>query len=257
MTVVQKTGSVGASWPPHYDERNRRVKGFCTRLIDDASGLKRMFKEIRTAEEMGAGATRTTVRAFVREGLSEGLMGHHIEARFSVSNALPGYELLYFGRNSEDRTSDDSVLRKEMDCVRRMLALERAEPGSARGRVASAGYTTSRLNGDGQAEVGRLVELYREAYQEYTFELTPQTVSEMLSNGNVFIVGRDRNGRVVSSLAAEHVELALEDGRSVHLYELSDYATFREHRGNGLMTLMQMEVVETIRRLSHGPASVI
>ncbi|MFH0884624.1 MAG: hypothetical protein V1861_02860, partial [Candidatus Micrarchaeota archaeon] len=111
--------------------------------------------------------------------------------------------------------------------------------------------------GDGRQQVGRLLELYQEAYQEYTFTLTPQTVSDMLNNGNIVIVGQDQKAQVVSALIAEHVELALEHGRTVHLYELSDYATFRAHRGNGLITLMQMKAIDTIRKMPSGERAII
>lgn len=257
----EKTGSVGASWPPRYDAHNSRVKGFCTRAIESREDARVMLQEARDVEASSPGATRTTIRAFVRQGLVEelrGAEGFSLEARFDASNAVAGHELAYFGRNTGARMPDAESFERELESVSRLVwGVGRTDLQSASLRVAASGYSLSRLNGNGLFEVDRLLELYREAYAEYTFDLTPQTVSGMLSNGNIVIVGRDRESQVVSSLIAEHVELALEHGRTIHLYELSDYATFRAHRGNGLITLMQMEAINSIRALPHGQEAVV
>jgi hypothetical protein len=197
----------------------------------------------------------------VRSGLVEELRHdgapYQIEAGFDAGNALPGHALVYFARNAPARVPPSDVLERELDSVIGLASLERTDYLRAMTRIALNGYSLSRLNGDGQQEVRRLLSLYQEAYQEYTFEMTPQTISDMLNNGNIVIVGRDREAEVVSSLIAEHVALRLEHGKTVHLYELSDYATFRAHRGNGLITLMQMEAIEAIRALPHGAEAVI
>jgi hypothetical protein len=256
----EKAGSVGASWPPRYDSHNSRVKGFCTRLIDSKKDAEGMFSVIGAAERTSPHATRTTVRAFVRSGLVEELRRegpYAIEAAFDASNAVPGHHLAYFGRNAPRRASPPEVVESERESVGQMRLLERTDFASAIRRVSSNGYSLSRLNGDGQQEVPRLLALYQEAYQEYTFQISPQTISDMLSNGNIVIVGRDGNSEVVSSLVAEHAMLMLDVGRSVHLFELSDYATFRAHRGMGLITLMQMEAINAIRREAYGERAII
>jgi hypothetical protein len=261
LTTQEKTGSVGASWPPRYDHHNRRVKGFCLSPLEGVSESRRMLETVRQASSENPHATRTTIRAFVRKGLTESVMregpNYPTEARFDVSNALPGFEMVYFGRNSVCRISSGSVLSRELGSVWDISRMPRAEPGHAAERVARAGYSVSRLNGDGRQEIGRLVQLYQEAYQEYTFDITPQTVGGMLENGNIVIVARDSASQVVSALIAEHVQLQLERGPLVHLFELSDYATFRAHRGRGLMTLLQMEAINAIRALPYGREAVI
>ena len=260
----EKAGSVGASWPPAYDRHNRRVKGFCPSFIRSDADLRGMFGETAAAEREASHSTRTTVRAFVRSGLVEELRRevgcgskYGLEAHFDAGNAFPKHHLAYFGCNHPLRMPDAGVLQNELGSVSEVRRLERACRAGAMERVAGAGYTIGRLNGDGKREVPRLLELYREAYQEYTFQMTPETVSGMLSNGNIVIVGRDREAQVVSALIAEHAELRIGHGRVAHLYELSDYATFRAHRGHGLITLMQMEAISAIRALGHGPEAII
>ncbi|MCI0503815.1 hypothetical protein L0Y65_03825 [Candidatus Micrarchaeota archaeon] len=255
-----KTGSVGASWPPRYDEHNRRVKGFCTRTIGSMDDARAMLAEVREVQSASPAATRTTIRAFVERGLVEPLRREsplQVEACFDADNAVGGHAIVYFGSVADQRVPPGDVTAREIASVVEIQRLERTGWLEASIRITSAGYSISRLNGDGQAQVGRLLELYREAYQEYTFDLTQQTVSGMLSNGNIVIVGQDRMGEVVSALIAEHVELSLEFGKVVHLFELSDYATFRAHRGMGLITLMQMEAINTIRAMPGGDGAVI
>jgi hypothetical protein len=256
----EKTGSVGAAWPPRYDAHNNRVKGFCTRRIGSMENAKKMFEEVKFAQKDLPKATRTTIRAFVENELVEKLRSESpipIEASVDAGNAVAGHSIVYFGSTSASRMPPPDVMERELASVKEMQQLERMDWFRAVQRIAASGYSISRLNGDGLGQVGRLVELYQEAYQEYTFTLTPQTVGDMLSNGNLVIVGQDQKAQVVSALIAEHAEIALEHGRVVHLYELSDYATFRANRGNGLITLMQMATISTIRGMPGGDSAII
>ncbi len=255
----EKAGSVGASWPPRYDRHNNRVKGFFNGTVGSFEEARGAFSAVQSVESGFPQATRTTIRAFVRSGLVEGLRAespYPVEASFDASNAVPGHDLVYFGRNAESRMPPAEVLGSELESVARMSALPRTGLLEAMRRIESNGYSLSRLNGNGMGEIPRLVELYAEAYQEYTFQLSPQTIRDMLSNGNIVIVGRDSGSGVVSSLVAEHVALDMEGGRTVHLFELSDFATFRAHRGMGLITLMQMEAIRAIRD-AYGEGAII
>jgi len=256
----EKAGSVGAAWPPRFDAHNMRVKGFCTRAIGSMEDARGMFREVQAAQAASPQATRTTIRAFVESGLVEGLRCETpipIEASFDAGNALEGHSIVYFGETSPSRMPPPDVAERELASVKEVTGLARVEWKEAISRIAGAGYGIARLNGESRQQVGRLLELYQEAYQEYTFTLTMQTVGDMLSNGNIVIVGHDRNEQVVSALIAEHVELSLEHGRTVHLFELSDYATFKAHRGMGLITLMQMEAINAIRKMPGGESAII
>lgn len=257
--VNEKAGSVGASWPPRYDAHNNRIKGFCTRPIGSLGEAHRMLAMMRDVEAAHPQSTRTTVRAFMRQGLVEGLAESEfaVEARVPAHNALPGHELVYFGRNSLERLPDREVLRSEMARAMMLDCIDGIDARDALRRVTEAGYSISPLNGARLQAVEDLLVLYREAYQEYTFVISHGTITEILGNGNLVIAGTDGRGAIVSSLIAEHVRLGLENGVSVDLYELSDYATLRAHRGNGLMTLMQIEAIRAIREAEGGGKSII
>jgi len=253
-----KVGSIGAAWPPTYDRRNDRVKGFCNFKVDNTRLLHRLRDEIQSVRGAHPQATRTTVRAFVSRELNIGtsMNGLSIEARFDASNALPGFDLAYFGHNLDPRMPDFSILNAEMSSVHRLSRRDRRDVAEVFGRMLSRGYHVQSLNGAGNDSVPQLLQLYGEAYQEYTFEINRTTITEMLDNGNIVLTGRNSEGRIVSCLIAEHCIIEV-NGENVHLYELSDYATLRDHRRNGLMTAMQIAVVSIIRQMENGPQSII
>jgi len=256
--ITQKTGSIGAAWPPRHDARNSRVKGFCTFKVEDGRTFDRLMTGIRSARDANPRATRTTVRAFMEPGLVNAVEqdGMRVEARVPVDNVFPGCELAYLGSNSEERMADAAVLREELRSVRGLSREKEENWDDAVSRIGRGGYSVQQLNGTVNGTIPQLLELYNEAYERYTFEINENTIAGILDNGNIVLVGTDSRERIVSSLIAEHAVIEV-DGRPVHLYELSDYATLREHRGNGLMTAMQMMVVDHIRDLEHGKESII
>jgi hypothetical protein len=250
-----KVGSIGAAWPPSYDRRNQRVKGFCPFKVDDNRLFSRLMDGIRASVEANPQATRMTVRAFMTQRLADAAPG--VEARFQADRVFPGFELVYLGSNKETRRADPEVLQAELESIANITDQE--TNGSRQRifeRVRRGGYGLEPLNGARQTAVLQLLELYDEAYQEYTFEINAGTITDILNNGNMVLVGRDPAGNIVSSLIAEHATVMV-DGKEVHLYELSDYATLRAHRRNGLMTAMQIMAVEAIRSLEHGQESII
>jgi hypothetical protein len=121
-------------------------------------------------------------------------------------------------------------------------------------RTREAGYSIGVLE-DFEGHMESLLELYGEAYEQYTFDINAQTMAAMFSNGNMVLTALDSGGNVASSMVAEHGTVVVE-GEEVHLYELSDYATFRAHRRNGLMTLMQIEAIRMLRSV-HGDDAII
>ncbi len=251
----EKVGSIGAAWPPAYEQRNSRVKGFCPFKVDDNRLLGRLMEDLRRAREQNPDATRSTVRAFMRREIAG--MAPDVEARISANRVFPGYDLVYVGSNSECRRTQADVLQEELEGVTMIMEkMGRQEPGAVFGRVSDAGYSVGRLRGVSASAVAQLLELYDEAYQEYTFDINDSTIMGMLNNGNIVLVGRSSEGAIVSCLIAEHASVEV-DGREVHLYELSDYATLRAHRRNGLITAMQIMAVDTIRELEHGQESII
>ena len=252
-------GSIGMAWPPRYDGYNNRIKGFCSWPIENRSDAVLMFEAVREAERANLGSTRTTVRAFVRHGLLEDLRraepSYRVEARFDAGSAVEGYELIYLGKNAQGRMPQPAIIENELLSLREIDGICTTIPGMAQARVARAGYTLSRLNGYGRQEIGRLLELYQDAFQKYLFPLNEQTVGELVDSASIIIVGRDAGGRIISSLVAEHAPLAF-GGKTVHLVELSEAATDRASRGHGLLTALYFRITELLRE-AYEPGNTI
>lgn len=271
----EKMGSIGAIWPPYYDSHNKRIKGFYPVLVNNIHQLISMFEEVRKVEEQYNEATRTTFRVFAKkevlteEIIKEPVAGQYcIEARIDARNVLPGYVIVYFGRNAEERMPDDETLKKEKDSVERILntiapiSIEEARGKLEKNYIISIVWSNVQKREDiniaelTDIDIDRLLELYHQAYERYTFDINETAIREMFSNGNIGMVCRNSKSEIVSCLIAEHDEIRLEQGPPVHLYELSDAATFREHRGKGLITAMKMVAVDIIKNLHHGDAII-
>jgi len=263
-----KVGSIGAAWPPAFDANNARVKGFCPAIIMSRNELEReAFAYANSARRAHPEATRTTFRAFVRRDLTEGIirlngnMDFSVEAAVPAGNAMPGFDLVYFGRNDSMRTPLAETRREENESVAAIRqSVARVSPAVAMARLTSNGYQVSMpINGElhNERDIEALLRLYQEAYQHYTFSINETTIQVMIGNGNRVVMARDSERQIASALIAEECELRLGNGRLVRLYELSDFATFRKDRGNGLMTALQIEAVRLIRNLPGGESAII
>ena len=261
-------GSVGAAWPPAFDANNQRIKGFCSSIIRSRVDLdQKAFAYANNTRREHPEATRTTFRAFVRRGLAEdiirsnGNMDFSVEAKVAADNLMHGFDLVYFGRNDNVRTPLAETRREETESVTSIRqTVARVIPEIAMARLASKGYEISMpRNGDvhNERDIGTMLNLYKEAYQHYTFPINETTIQVMIGNGNRMVIARNAKGQIASALIAEECEIRLDNGRNARLYELSDFATFRKDRGNGLMTALQIEAVKLIRNLPGGQQAII
>lgn len=242
-------GSLGAHWPPRYEPHNRRIKAFAPFKLHSEGCLERLRRSVAEAEQENPGSTRTTVRAFVDRKLSCLLRQGSIrlEASMPADQVFPGHELVYLGRNSLTRLPCEGVLEAERGAVDRIRGIPAISEDAAMRRVRDAGYIIGILE-DINGHLDTLLSLYNEAYELYTFDITPEALGGMFEGGNIVMAARDRTGRIVSSMVAEHAIVGI-DGRPVSLYELSDYATFGPDRGKGLMTAMQIQMVRLLRSM--------
>lgn len=268
MRPTGKAGSIGSAWPPALDASNARIKGICPTVIRDRKTLYLdAFAPASNARRAGPEATRTTFRAFVRRGLVEeiakenGKMDFAVEARVPADNLMPGFDLVYFGRNDFVRMPPMEVRREENEGLARIRQeVPRVDREVAMARLTASGYQiTMPKNGDvhNERDIERLLSLYQEAYQIYTFPINETTIQVMLGNGNRVVIARDADRQISSALIAEECKLRLSNGQTALMYELSDFATFRHDRGMGLMTAMQIEAVRLIRSLPGGERAII
>ncbi len=261
---AKQADSIGAHWPPRFDPHNNRVKGVAPFRVLDETTLRTFRGAIASAEAESPQSTRTTVRVFMLREMCkalraqmDGVANGTIEAVIPADRVFPGFDLVYFGQNASSRTSLPAVLQEEGAYVQTVLRdIEPISEMVAMARLTRSGYSLGQLTSCNAEQTDQLAALFHEAYSAYTFDITPEAIHEMAGNGNLFLAGFDSSGRIASAMVAEHALISV-DGTDVHLYELSDYATFRAHRGNGLMTAMQIEAISRIRALSHGSQSII
>ncbi len=289
--VWREVGSVGATWPARFENENGRTKGFFPGKIVMREQAYRMLSEARGMQIEHHRSTRSTVRAFVRDGLIEPLRRdermapYEIEAVIPAHHVMPGYELVYFGWNQESRRTIGRIRALEREIVVRMADIQPTTYDAAMQRIAgehsterSREYLVERITSlnprieiPGQhrrgyvrtesspemardtADLDDLEALYQEAYQEYTFPITRETILSMINPNNILLVARRNDydlpltrNPIVSAMIAECCELEIE-GEQITLIEFSDFATRIEHEGKGLITALQMEAIRIIR----------
>jgi len=257
--AIKSEGSLGAHWPPQFDRRNRRVKGFADFLIDSKADLSHFMRTVGQAHDPLS--TRTTVRAFVSSPMLEDIQiplqvngsgTLSVEARIPADNVFVGCQLVYFASNSISRIQDPDILSQELEAVGRINAIRSADHNEIFSRLHGNGFGIRVLREATERHINTLQALYREAYTDYTFELSPETIHQMISDPeNTFIVAQDGCGAIASAMVAEHATVAV-NGVDVRLFELSDYATFHSQRGKGLMTAMQVFAADHLRRQHDG-----
>ncbi|MBM3229742.1 hypothetical protein FJZ26_04890 [Candidatus Parvarchaeota archaeon] len=251
-----KVSSIGAKWPPGFDANNRRLKGIYLSPIETQGQLGSLFTQVSKIERSNGQSTRTTFRAFLPESLAESIRQdsgstYPVEAVIKAGNAVPGHSLVYFGKNKPSRVPSQDLRAAEQESLNTIVQNVRPVGESrAIARATEGGYSLEVFDPAlGNGDIKSMLELYAEAYQVYTFPITQQTISSMVSNGNVVFVARGADGKIASSLIAEHCEFGLESGTQVSMFELSDYATFKHARGNGLITALQVFAISTLRGL--------
>jgi len=164
--------------------------------------------------------------------------------------------LAYFGRNSSSRRAPKHIIEEELASIESIIQLPPTTREIALARLDAGGYRIEQLQNPTPNQINQLSDLYRATFSAYTFELNEQSVQNMCSNGNIVLVTVSSQNQIVGALVAEHATIEV-DSSPISLYELSDYATSREHRGNGAMTAMQIEVINLIRSLQIGNESII
>lgn len=241
-------GSIGAFWPPSFDRRNSRVKGFYNKILDNSRDLQSVLNEVKDAKR-SSGAQRASVRLITHPSLIREMNGNGqaVEALIPLNYGLDGYVLIYTGWNNEERRSSREILGSEIESAADIMAnIGPTTREDVLRRLEKRGLRTERLENAGEDEVNMIVGIYSEAYQMYPFPLDYENVLGMTNNeDNMTFVGRNRRDEIVSVLFAEGARLDI-NGAAFRMYELSDYATLRAYRGNGLMTGLQLEVMNAI-----------
>ena len=254
----QALGSVGALWPPVYDKRNNRIKGFYLKTVDDWKQYNQILGELFALREKHD-ASRITARFIVQDAAEIANCG--IEARVSLNGHWTGHSLLYFGQNTSTRYTPEKneppeIAVQEDAVVRETMMRTRANPAEALTRIREEGFEFSFLGKPGEKDIAELTTLYSEAYTNYTIPLDRESVKVLVSNTNnlVGIVREKSTGSIVSIGIAERVYTDIScndsyDGKRLFKFaELSDAATkpTEEYVKKGLYTAIALFLMEKL-----------
>ena len=244
----------------HYDSYNNRIKGFSSFSVLNESSLKILEHIVSSVQSSNPNSTRSTIRAFVSKHMLDSAKNNGLgalEAQVDISNIDSSMVLAYFGRNSIKRRSAENIICQEIDSISQIVSsISPTTRDVALARLTNGGYRIEQLSNPNQTQINQLLDLYNQTFSAYTFELNEQSVRNMFTNNNIVLVTISSQNQIVGSMVAEHAFMEV-DSSEISLYELSDYATSKSHRGNGAMTAMQIEAINLIRSLPNGNDAII
>lgn len=256
-------GSIG-SGRIGYDRVNNRIKGFSQFKLRTEKDVKKLTEQLKDAREQNPQADRTTVRAMVSKRMIDELRAKpnglgRVEAVVDIDNVDPDYSLVYFGENLPHRMSPPEIREQEAQMIENIQKIEPTTREAALKRLydgENGRYQIRLVEELDEDTLDQLVDLYRATFSDYTFDLNQETVMSMNEGRNRMFITFSPEGEVAGAMVAEHASIQIED-TALELYELSDYATSREHRGRGIMTAMQIEAINLLREMENGQQSVI
>ena len=255
MTEARRIGSVGPMWPPEFDERNDRVKGFYLGVVGSWMELNPLLEELLEAGERSE-ASRITGRFLVRDGSGIDFG----EARIPLTERWAGHRLLYFGRNGEERYAPQSaeepgIKSEEDELVGEAMKFGRiVTKEAADKRLMEQGMEFSILERPSDEDIDALVDIYAATYQAFTIPLDHDGVRGLAMDPRnlVGVVRQASTGRIVSvGIAETHLEMVRDGTRSrgFKFAELSEAATHPHYAKKGLYTAVG---VHLLRRLADG-----
>lgn len=255
MTEASRVGSVGPMWPPEFDERNDRVKGFYPGVVGAWRELNPLLEELLEIGEK-TGASRITGRFIVRDGSGIDFG----EAKIPLTERWAGHRLLYFGKNKEERyaprmAEEPGIRTEEDELVGEAMKFGRkVTKETASVRLREQGMRFEVLERPSDEDIDALVGIYASTYQTFTIPLDREGVTGLVRDplNLVGVIRQASTGRIASvGIAETHLEM-IQDGnraRGFKFAELSEAATHPNYAKKGLYTAIGMHL---LGRLAEG-----
>ena len=122
QTSVEAPSSIGALWPPVYDEGNKRVKGIYTNVIYEPEEIIDVIKQA-TALRRNPEDDRVTLRFLAddRAVNCEQPFDIQYEAKVPLDGRWAGTTLVYFGKNGAQRQTKDIFVETQNSIVEYVL----------------------------------------------------------------------------------------------------------------------------------------
>lgn len=228
-----------------FDVRGNRVRQIVTSSIKDPEVLINILREASVFGEQH-GATRSLVRVILPKSLDSdisdiaGFVSYNIEANIPLSGDFSGLSIIYFGKNSKERTPSIETAETERELVRKLLEKDPKSPKEVLRNVSSS-YSLEKLAGNlTSADSKRLVEMYNSSFTGYPFDIQ-ETISFMVQQENVSVYAARsiKDGQLYAVCATEQMVLHLSDDRNLVIREMGDSARMPNVRGlNAPLKLM-------------------
>ncbi len=247
--ITHVNPSIGRIGQMYFDEINDRIKFFSTDIHTNTNNIS---EHITCAlEEMSRyNTSRFVGRFFVNRNIEL----DNIEARIPLSGIYKDLDLIYISINLPNRVDSTDVRLQEDNLINNVLL----NNIHLRNHISSSYFVEKlAINNLTDIDVFDMVKLYRQAFTTYTAELNNQTVRTMVEHSDVYAVRNiASNNEIVSTVVAEKSDILTNRG-IFSLCELSEMATLREHRGQGLVTFATEQLLENLTHLNLNPPNLI
>lgn len=242
--IVSEAPSIGTV-DLSFDVRGNRVRQIVTSSIKDQETLINILREASVFGEQ-YGATRSLVRAILPKDLNfdlsdvAGLVGYNIEADIPLSGDFSGLSIIYYGKNSKERTPSIETAEAEREQVRKLFEKDLKSPKEVIKNVNSL-YSLEKLAGNlTSTDNERLIEMYIASFTAYPFDIQA-AISSMVQQENVSVYAARsiKDGQLYAVCVTEQMVLHLSDGRSLVMREMGDSAGMPQVNGlNAPLKLM-------------------
>lgn len=224
--------SVGIIGMPYFDFDNNRIKYFSTTIHTNIESIESLFEQCQ--QMMGQSRASRINARFFTQGLDVNTL-ENVEAVMHMG----GLDLICLGYNTEDRRDSQEVVQQENNLINNVL-----ETQASRRDIPEI-YTVELIDETcNLRDISDMVKLYSEAFTTYTTNLNHVSVSHMVDNSWTYVVRH--NGRVVSTVVAEIADVNLDNGNTIRIAELSEMATLRDYRGQGLVTYATQQLLDDL-----------
>ena len=232
-------------WPPIYDPKNRRVKGFYPETVTLRKGNFGKLLEHLAAASYYPQATRISIRVILERELLDifAAENYHIEASFPI-RAFPNCEVAYVSFNKPER-----IGRKSDVEIAKLIDRHRKIETRILEKLASK-YCIFYINSFTDATAQEILEFFSSRFLDYPIDLTLEKI-KCMPNDHIVYIAKDHFGKLVATFMVDIASVEIEDKPLTFL----DFVNVvSEKDGLILIPLMAQDVA---RRANNYPNPII
>ncbi|HLC68892.1 MAG TPA: hypothetical protein VJH24_03550 [Candidatus Bilamarchaeaceae archaeon] len=229
-------------WPPVYDQRSDRLRGFYPKLIASNARLSDLMKELQPLKE-DSGASRVSVRAVVHRGFLP-LINHHfsVEAEIPAGHFFDGCSIAYIAWNGEGRADLESVARQKEKLARLQTDFHR--PSRRQLIQPTEDYTLLEHPTISNEIAERIARLFAQSFRSYPQDMSTENIRHMPEDH--FIVTAHDPSYAVDAVFMAECTIADIDGKWLPLFEFNHVVATNQTPHQALIPLMAYKILEHI-----------